>query len=77
MPYALPKFFVKEKPVVVEFNEDIPGNANTLYTLWNRNEAFFDPRLNKTLHYWKGPDARLLGKQVGFDYMVAVPEEEW
>ncbi len=74
MPYALPKFFAKEHPVVVDFNWVVPGDISPLYALWPENDPVFAPRTRTTVHYWTGPEARTLAKQTGFDYLLVVPK---
>ena len=74
MPYALPKFFAKEHPAVVDFNWEVPGDISPLYALWPENDPVFAPRTRTTVHYWTGPEARTLAKQTGFDYLLVAPK---
>ena len=70
MPYALPKFFAKEKTSVVEFSVGEPSEINTLCGVWDREHPYFR---KQALFYWQGREARLLGRQTGFDYALILP----
>ena len=71
MPHSLPKFFANEKSAVVEITVSYPSGLNTLDVVWDLEHPFFN---TKGLSYWTGPDAKLLGRQTGFDYALVVPE---
>ena len=70
MPYAMPKFFAKEKTSVVEFSVGEPSEINTLCGVWDREHPYFR---KQALFYWQGREARLLGRQAGFDYALILP----
>ena len=70
MPYALPKFFAKAKTSVVEFSVGEPSEINTLCGVWDREHPYFR---KQALFYWQGREARLLGRQTGFDYALILP----
>lgn len=72
MPCALPKFFAPENPAVVEITSKVPSNVSLLYNVWGKEDEFFQPANKSRLYYWQGNDARLLGKQTGFDYAWVV-----
>ena len=72
-PHSLPKFFANENPVVVEITSQVPPVKSTLYEVWGKEDPFFAKRSRSTLAYWQGPNARLLGKQTGFDYNLILP----
>ncbi len=69
-PYSIPKFFANEKPVVVEISPLTPTRLNTLSVVWGEDDPFFALRKETGLFYWGGPDAKRLGRNVGFDYML-------
>ncbi len=71
MPQSLPKFFANELSTVVEITASYPSGLNTLDVVWSLEHPFFN---TKGLSFWSGPDARLLGRQTGFDYALVVPE---
>ena len=56
---------------VVEITVSYPSGLNTLDVVWDLEHPFFN---TKGLSYWTGPDAKLLGRQTGFDYALVVPE---
>lgn len=72
-PYSLPKFFTHESPVAVDITSQRPSSKNTIYSIWGKDDPFFAKRFRSMLAYWQGPNARLLGKQTGFDYALVVP----
>ena len=72
VPYSLPEFFVKEKPIVVEIMQTKPSSMSSLYSVWGKEDPFFKPRTKTSLSYWQGANAQLLGKQTGFDYMLVL-----
>ncbi len=72
-PYSLPKFFANESPVAVDITSQRPSSKNTIYNVWGKDDPFFAKRFRSMLAYWQGPNARLLGKQTGFDYALVVP----
>lgn len=73
-PFSVPKMFASETPAVVEITENTPSVFNALYPVWGKNHMIFDPCGGTSLLYhWRGEDARLLGRQTGFDYAFVVP----
>ena len=72
MPMALPKFFAAENPVVVEITHKRPSSVSSLYNVWGPDDPFFANEELPRLHHWKGDNARLLGRQTGFDYAWVV-----
>lgn len=76
MPYAIGKFFASENPTVVEIASTFPSDLTGVYAVWTENDPFFALRQMPSLHYWKGADARLLGKNTGFDYTLILPSED-
>lgn len=70
-PFSLPKFFASQSPAVVELHPDTNSPFNTVYPVWGKNAPLFQPA-GTQLVYWVGNSARLLGKQTGFNYSVAV-----
>ncbi len=74
-PLSLPKFFANEDPMVVEITEEKPSKLTLLYSVWGKEDAFFNSAQVLNLHFWKGKDARLLAKQTGFDYAFVVPKQ--
>lgn len=73
-PFSVPKLFAAEKPVVVEVTENTPSVYNALYSVWGKNHMIFEPCGGiSLLYHWRGDDARLLGRQTGFDYAFVVP----
>ena len=74
-PAALPKFFAKEKPVVVEFSLSNTLYGTTLSNGWSQKEDFFvNPPTEKSFFYWTGENAELFSKNTGFDYLLVIPE---
>ena len=73
IPYAMPKFFAKEDPAVVELTMGGPSGFSSLYSIWMEDDPFFKIRQHMSLHYWTGPLAKRLGKSTGFDYMLILP----
>ena len=76
MPFALPKFFAGEHPVVLNVTSEVPSRHSLLYHVWGKEDPFFvRNHITSSLYYWTGENARLLGRQVGFDYAWAVPQK--
>lgn len=73
MPYSLPKFFARENPAVVEVTKEKLSSFTSLRLVWGENDVFYVPFPNYQLHHWRGENARLLGRQSGFDYAWVVP----
>lgn len=73
MPYSLPKFFARENPAVVEVTKEKLSSFTSLRLVWGENDVFYVPFPNYQLHHWRGENARLLGRQTGFDYALVVP----
>ena len=74
MPGAMPKFFAAEHPAVVEITQQYPSDFSALRLAWGAQDKFFAPCGSQpVLYYWTGADARLWGKQAGFDYALIVP----
>ena len=75
MPMSLPKFFASENPYVVEITQEYPSDFTTLHLVWGEYDSFFESRgKNMLLYRWTGGDARLLGRQTGFDFALIVPD---
>ena len=76
VPYALPKFFAKENPAVVELSLSSGLSKSSAANIWDFPNDFLTspPLLKNTFFYWKGKDAKELAKHTGFDYLLAVPE---
>lgn len=73
-PFSIPKFFASENPVVAEVTENTPSPYNALYPVWGEDHIIFEPcGASSLLYHWRGDDARLLGRQTGFDYAFVVP----
>lgn len=73
-PYSLPKFFANENPAVVALSYVFPIGDEVLSGVWKESFSFYDMRFHfPTIHYWRGPDARELAKQTGFDYAWVLP----
>lgn len=70
IPYAMPKFFASENPVVVEFTWRESLSLNTLGAVWTIKHPFFRFYEPNSLFYWTGAQARQFGRQTGFDYAV-------
>ena len=77
MPYSLPKFFANEHPAVVEFALDGPQTFNSLFTVWGKDDPFFEIQSTPTLYYWNGADKRALASNSGFDYTLVLPSRMW
>lgn len=73
MPYSLPKFFARENPAVLEVTKEKPSSFTSLRLVWGENDVFYVPFPQYQLHHWRGENARLLGRQTGFDYALVVP----
>lgn len=76
-PYALPKFFAKEKPAAVSLILKQHLKLHFLTNIWGPQDSFFTSPRTNTVFYWGGPDARQLAQHTGFDYMVALPKNNW
>ena len=77
MPMSLPKFFAPEDPYVVEITQEYPSDFTTLRLVWGEYDSFFESRgKNMLLYRWTGGEARLLGRQTGFDFALIVPDNE-
>ncbi len=75
LPYALPKFFAKENPSVVELSLSSKLSQSSVANIWSLPNDFLTyPPLRNTFFYWKGKDAKELAKHTGFDYLLVVPE---
>lgn len=77
MPYSLPKFFANEHPAVVELSLDGPQTFTSLFTVWGKDDPFFDFLSTPALYYWTGADKRALARNSGFDYNLVIPSRTW
>lgn len=76
MPFSLPKFFANEQPVVVDVTSERPSSHCLLYHVWGKEDPFFQrDHASARLYHWMGHNARLLGRQIGFDYAWTVPQK--
>ena len=77
MPVSLPKFFAKEKPLVVELimEKDIDKTFSLLPAVWEKGHPAFTKTGTKRMFLWDSPADQLAawGKKTGFDCRIVIP----
>lgn len=77
MPVSLPKFFAKEKPLVVELiaEKDIDKTFSLLPAIWEKGHPAFTKTGTKRMFLWDSPADQLpaWGKKTGFDCRIVIP----
>ena len=77
MPVSLPKFFAKEKPLVVELiaEKDIDKTFSLLPAVWEKGHPAFTKTGTKRMFLWDSPADQLTawGKKTGFDCRIIIP----
>lgn len=77
MPVSLPKFFAKEKPLVVELiaEKDIEKTFSLLPAVWEKGHPAFTKTGTKRMFLWDSPADQLAawGKKTGFDCRIVIP----
>lgn len=77
MPVSLPKFFAKEKPLVVELiaEKDIDKTFSLLPAIWEKGHPAFTKTGTKRMFLWDSPADQLpaWGKKTGFDCRIIIP----
>lgn len=77
MPVSLPKFFAKEKPLVVELimEKDIDKTFSLLPAVWEKGHPAFTKTGTKRMFLWDSPADQLAawGKKTGFDCRIIIP----
>lgn len=73
-PLSLPKFFVKEKPKVIQLALNQRLWKTSLRNIWPTDDPFFTHSTNKvSFFFWTGADATRFAQNTGFDYLLALP----